>query len=182
MTVADGADVPGYWTLTPSLDTSLGTILLLFVLSVIAGSVGVISFLSLGGLFAAHITDDLVILAAHLVDGATAPMAPYEIIRSRTLRNGQLPTEDQFRAKPAMSSSADSIIGSVAGIGSELSELSGLHLFELFPARKTELVQKVNRSLIRHVAQFDEGLVRLQVSIQDLPNNVIRTAHNWLRG
>jgi hypothetical protein len=112
MTVTDGADVPGAWTLTPSVDTSLGTMLLLFVLSVIAGSVGVISFLSLGGLFAAHITDDLVILAAHLVDGATAPMAPYEIIRSRTLRNGQLPTEDQSRAKPAMSSSADSIIGS----------------------------------------------------------------------
>jgi uncharacterized membrane protein YoaK (UPF0700 family) len=65
MTVADGADVPGAWTLTPSVDTSLGTMLLLFVLSVIAGSVGVISFLSLGGLFAAHITDDLVILAAH---------------------------------------------------------------------------------------------------------------------
>ena len=39
----DGADVQGTWTLTPSVDTSLGTSLLPFVLSVIAGSVGVIT-------------------------------------------------------------------------------------------------------------------------------------------
>lgn len=35
-----------------------------------------ISFLGLGGLFAAHITGDLVVVAAHLVDGGTAPLAP----------------------------------------------------------------------------------------------------------
>jgi uncharacterized membrane protein YoaK (UPF0700 family) len=62
--------------LTPSVDTSLVTILLPFVLSVTAGSVDVISFLGLGGLFTAHITGNLVILAAHLVDGGTAAMAP----------------------------------------------------------------------------------------------------------
>jgi uncharacterized membrane protein YoaK (UPF0700 family) len=71
MTVADGADVRGARTLTPSVDTSLVTMLLPFVLSVTAGSVHVISFLGLGGLFTA-----LVILAAHLVDGGTAAMAP----------------------------------------------------------------------------------------------------------
>jgi uncharacterized membrane protein YoaK (UPF0700 family) len=76
MTVADGADVRGAWTLTPSVDTSLVTMLLPFVLSVTAGSVDVISFLGLGGLFTAHITGNLVILAAHLVDGGTAAMAP----------------------------------------------------------------------------------------------------------
>jgi uncharacterized membrane protein YoaK (UPF0700 family) len=76
MTVADRADVRGAWTLTPSVDTSLVTILLPFVLSVTAGSVDVISFLGLGGLFTAHITGNLVILAAHVVDGGTAPMAP----------------------------------------------------------------------------------------------------------
>lgn len=74
--MADGADVQGAWTLTPSVDTSFGTRLLPFVLSVTAGSVDVISFLSLGGLFTAHITGNLVILAAHVVDGGTAPMAP----------------------------------------------------------------------------------------------------------
>jgi uncharacterized membrane protein YoaK (UPF0700 family) len=51
-----------------SVDYSIGTKLLPSVLSVIAGSVDVISFLGLG-LFTAHITGNLVILAAHLVTG-----------------------------------------------------------------------------------------------------------------
>jgi uncharacterized membrane protein YoaK (UPF0700 family) len=41
--------------------------LLSVVLSLIAGSADVISFLGLGGLFTAHITGNLVILAAHIV-------------------------------------------------------------------------------------------------------------------
>lgn len=45
------------------------------VLSVIAGSVDVIGFLGLGGLFTAHITGNLVILAAHVVAGGAAPVA-----------------------------------------------------------------------------------------------------------
>jgi len=59
----------------PSVDTSLGTKLLPSVLSVIAGSVDVISFVGLGGLFTAHITGNLVILAAHVVSGGDAPFA-----------------------------------------------------------------------------------------------------------
>src|SRR5258705_10473261 len=46
------------------------------VLSIIAGSVDAISFLGLGGLFTAHVTGNLVILAAHLVSGGEAPVAP----------------------------------------------------------------------------------------------------------
>ena len=46
-----------------------------FVLAIIAGSVDVIGFLGLGGLFTAHITGNLVILAAHLVTGAEASLA-----------------------------------------------------------------------------------------------------------
>src|SRR5438132_3458809 len=46
-----------------------------FVLSVIAGSTDVIGFLGLGGLFTAHITGNLVILAAHLVSGDEAQIA-----------------------------------------------------------------------------------------------------------
>jgi uncharacterized membrane protein YoaK (UPF0700 family) len=60
----------------PSVDASLGTKLLPFVLSVIAGSTDVISFLGLGGLFTAHITGNLVILAAHVVSGGVTPLAP----------------------------------------------------------------------------------------------------------
>ena len=59
-----------------SVDSSLGTKLLPGVLSIVAGSVDVISFLALGGLFAAHITGNLVVLAAHLVIGRAASLAP----------------------------------------------------------------------------------------------------------
>ncbi len=45
------------------------------MLSVIAGSADVIGFLGLGGLFIAHITGNLVILAARLVAGEQAPVA-----------------------------------------------------------------------------------------------------------
>jgi uncharacterized membrane protein YoaK (UPF0700 family) len=58
-----------------SVDSSLGTKLLPGVLSIIAGSVDVISFLGLGGLFAAHITGNLVVLAAHVVTGRAASPA-----------------------------------------------------------------------------------------------------------
>jgi uncharacterized membrane protein YoaK (UPF0700 family) len=61
---------------TPSVDRSLGTKLLPSVLSVIAGSVDVISFLGLGGLFTAHITGNLALLAAQVVRGGAAPLAP----------------------------------------------------------------------------------------------------------
>jgi uncharacterized membrane protein YoaK (UPF0700 family) len=56
----------------PSVDSSLGLKVLPAVLSVIAGSADVISFLGLGGLFVAHITGNLVILAAHVA--ARAPV------------------------------------------------------------------------------------------------------------
>jgi uncharacterized membrane protein YoaK (UPF0700 family) len=59
----------------PSVDSTLGMKLLPSVLGLTAGAVDVISFLGLGGLFAAHITGNLVILAAHLVDGGVAPVA-----------------------------------------------------------------------------------------------------------
>jgi uncharacterized membrane protein YoaK (UPF0700 family) len=45
------------------------------VLSVIAGSTDSISFLGLGGLFTAHITGNLVILAAHVVSRTEAELA-----------------------------------------------------------------------------------------------------------
>lgn len=64
-------DVP-----TPSVDASPGLTLLPTLLSVIAGSADVISFLGLGGLFVAHITGNLVILAAHVVTGTRVGIAP----------------------------------------------------------------------------------------------------------
>jgi uncharacterized membrane protein YoaK (UPF0700 family) len=45
------------------------------VLSVTAGSADVISFLGLGGLFVAHITGNLVLLAAYLVTGTRVAVA-----------------------------------------------------------------------------------------------------------
>jgi uncharacterized membrane protein YoaK (UPF0700 family) len=61
--------------LTSSVDSSLTMKLLPAVLSLTAGSVDVIGFLGLGGLFTAHVTGNLVILAAHLVSGSGAPVA-----------------------------------------------------------------------------------------------------------
>src|SRR3979409_2183622 len=61
---------------TPSIESSLGARLLPTVLSIIAGSADAIGFLGLGGLFTAHVTGNLVILAAHLASGSGAPVAP----------------------------------------------------------------------------------------------------------
>jgi uncharacterized membrane protein YoaK (UPF0700 family) len=58
-----------------SLESSLAAKLLPGALSIAAGSLDVISFLRLGGLFAAHITGNLVILASHLVTGRAAPLS-----------------------------------------------------------------------------------------------------------
>jgi uncharacterized membrane protein YoaK (UPF0700 family) len=58
-----------------SVGDPLSTKLLTFVLSVIAGSVDVIGFLGLGTLFIAHVTGNLVILAARTAAGGHAPAA-----------------------------------------------------------------------------------------------------------
>jgi uncharacterized membrane protein YoaK (UPF0700 family) len=59
----------------PSIDSPPSMKLLTGVLSLTAGSVDVIVFLGLGGLFTAHITGNLVILAAHIVTGGVAQWA-----------------------------------------------------------------------------------------------------------
>jgi uncharacterized membrane protein YoaK (UPF0700 family) len=58
------------------LEGSLATKTLPTLLSLIAGSADVISFLGFGGLFTAHITGNLVILAAQVVTGDPARLAP----------------------------------------------------------------------------------------------------------
>lgn len=68
-------DPPNARVAAPSVDNSLGMKLLPAVLSVIAGSTDSISFLGLGGLFTAHITGNLVILAAHVVSRTEAELA-----------------------------------------------------------------------------------------------------------
>jgi uncharacterized membrane protein YoaK (UPF0700 family) len=69
-TTVERAGVP-----IPSVDQSLPLKLLPFVLSLVAGSVDVIGFLGLDQLFTAHITGNLVVLAAHLVAGKSASLA-----------------------------------------------------------------------------------------------------------
>jgi uncharacterized membrane protein YoaK (UPF0700 family) len=61
--------------MVPSVDSSLGTKLLPAALSITAGSVDVIGFLGLGGLFTAHITGNLVVMAARIVTGGSARLA-----------------------------------------------------------------------------------------------------------
>jgi uncharacterized membrane protein YoaK (UPF0700 family) len=50
--------------------------LLPFVLSTTAGAVDIIGFLALGGLFSAHITGNVVVLAAHYVTGGFSEVGP----------------------------------------------------------------------------------------------------------
>jgi uncharacterized membrane protein YoaK (UPF0700 family) len=57
------------------INDPLRTTVLTFALSVIAGSVDAIGFLGLNGLFIAHITGNLVILAARSAAGEPAPIA-----------------------------------------------------------------------------------------------------------
>jgi uncharacterized membrane protein YoaK (UPF0700 family) len=59
----------------PSVGSSPRIMLLPLVLAFVAGSVDVISFLGLDGLFTAHITGNLVVLAAHIVARGEATLA-----------------------------------------------------------------------------------------------------------
>jgi len=60
----------------PVPESLLGLQLLTAVLSLTAGSLDVITYLGLGGLFTAHITGNLVILAAHVAGGGATQLAP----------------------------------------------------------------------------------------------------------
>jgi uncharacterized membrane protein YoaK (UPF0700 family) len=60
----------------PAAESLPGLQLLTAVLSLTAGSLDVITYLGLGGLFTAHITGNLVILAAHVASGGAAQLAP----------------------------------------------------------------------------------------------------------
>src|SRR3979411_1963144 len=74
--MSGGAENRRAWVPTRASGRSLAARLLPTVLSIIAGSADAIGFLGLGGLFQAHVTGNLVILAAHLVSGSGAPVAP----------------------------------------------------------------------------------------------------------
>jgi uncharacterized membrane protein YoaK (UPF0700 family) len=67
---AKGPSVPG-----PSIRNTWAVQVLLVVLSVTAGCTDVISFLGLHGLFAAHITGNVVMLAAHVAAGIEAQIS-----------------------------------------------------------------------------------------------------------
>jgi hypothetical protein len=73
LTIGDG--VKGAGAPTPSVEDSLCGKLLPFMLSVAAGSMDIIGFLRLGGLFTAHVTGNVVVLAAKLGAREEAPLA-----------------------------------------------------------------------------------------------------------
>jgi uncharacterized membrane protein YoaK (UPF0700 family) len=69
-----GATGLGSMTSSPAVD-SRAALALLVVLSVVAGSTDIIGFLGLNGLFTAHITGNLAVLAAHVVAGGEGPFS-----------------------------------------------------------------------------------------------------------
>src|SRR5271168_268536 len=73
--VLDIAKGPVRLVSAPSVDNWRAVQLLLILLSLTAGSVDAIGFLGLGGLFIAHITGNLVILAARIAANNEAPLA-----------------------------------------------------------------------------------------------------------
>src|SRR6266436_851357 len=62
--------------MTPRLTRLRSSWLVPAVLSTTAGAVDVIGFLALGGLFTAHVTGNVVIVAAHYVTGGFGQIGP----------------------------------------------------------------------------------------------------------
>src|SRR5258708_27498128 len=75
-TVSAEADDPIASVSAPAIDSSRAIRALRIVLNITAGCTDIIGFLGLNRLFTAHITGDLVILAAHIVDGCQAQLTP----------------------------------------------------------------------------------------------------------
>src|SRR5260370_25030491 len=63
------SSIPETWLLTRREAAGLAIRALPFILSVIAGSTDIIGFLGLNGLFTAHVTGNIVIIAAHVIAG-----------------------------------------------------------------------------------------------------------------
>ena len=61
--------IPGRWLQTRREAAGLASRALPFILSVIGGSTDVIGFLGLNGLFTAHVTGNIVIIAARVIAG-----------------------------------------------------------------------------------------------------------------
>src|SRR5260370_40049238 len=68
-----------------------GSWLLPTVLSITAGSVDVIGVLALGGVFTAHITGNVVIVAAHYVIGGFGQVGPLLAVPGFVAVRGELP-------------------------------------------------------------------------------------------
>ena len=95
---APGDETPTARVSVPSVDASLGMKLLPAVLSLTPGSVDAISFLGLGGLFTAHITGNLVILASRIVAGGETPVAAPMERNGDQLQDRDLQTDQQGQA------------------------------------------------------------------------------------
>src|SRR6266851_7325278 len=63
------SSIPETWLLTRREAAGLAIRALPFILSVIAGSTDIVGFLGLNGLFTAHVTGNIVIIAAHVIAG-----------------------------------------------------------------------------------------------------------------
>src|ERR1700732_4501673 len=61
--------IPGSWPQTQRVPATLAGRALPFILSLISGSTDIIGFLGLNGLFTAHVTGNIVIIAAHIIAG-----------------------------------------------------------------------------------------------------------------
>jgi uncharacterized membrane protein YoaK (UPF0700 family) len=100
-----------------------GSWLLPAVLSTVAGAVDVIGFLALGGLFTAHITGNLVVLAAHYVTGGFGEVGPLlsvpvfvAVLGAVTLAFGVV-AEAGYRARRALLVLHAALLAGCLGLG-----------------------------------------------------------------
>src|SRR5882724_10117125 len=109
--------------MTPQLTHLRSSWLLPTVLSTTAGAVDVIGFLALGGLFTAHITGNVVIVAAHYVTGGFSQVGPLlavpvfmAVLGLVTLASGAIARAGSSPLRPLLSLQA-ALLAGFLGLG-----------------------------------------------------------------
>jgi uncharacterized membrane protein YoaK (UPF0700 family) len=142
-----------------------------FVLSLIAGSTDTIGFLSLNGLFTAHITGNLIVLAAHLITGDMAvlsyllavPVFMFALLLSRLLATC-LERSGTSALKPLLFSQFLFLVGFIGLCASEGSQLDPKSAVSITAGMFAVAAMAVQNALI-------------QISCEDIPVTAVMTTN-----
>jgi uncharacterized membrane protein YoaK (UPF0700 family) len=145
--------------------------LLPFVLSTTAGAVDVIGFLALGGLFTAHITGNVVIVAAHYVTGGFSQVGPLlavpvfmAVLGLVTLASGAIARAGSSPLRPLLSLQAIILAGFLGlGVG-----------FGPFPDADSSMAVLAGMLGVAAMAT-QNALVKL--ALKDVPSTAVMTTN-----